>query len=109
MTQNTAIMLCLVLLVFLAVIWRCVDGLRAMGGASTRARERERRNDFQWFERLLEKQGAASAAMEMARLHAGERVAHVRSDALTERDADKEPEPTEKPESEFVSPQDYDN
>ena len=108
MTQNTAIMLCLVLLVFLAVIWRCVDGLRAMGGASTRARERERRNDFQWFERLLEKQGAANA-MEVARLHAGERVAHVRSDALTERDADKKPDPPAKPESEFCSPEDYEN
>ncbi len=108
MTQSTAIMLGFVLLGFLSVIWRCVGGLQAIGGASTRARERERRNDFQWFERLLEKHSDANA-MEVARLHAGERIAHVRSDALTEREADKEPEPTAKPESEFCSPEEYNN
>lgn len=106
MTESTAIMLSFVLLGFLFVIWRCVDGLRAMSGASIRAHASERRDDFQWFERLLEKHSDANA-MEVARLHAGERVAHVRSDATTEREADKQPEPTAKPESEYCSPQDY--
>lgn len=92
MPETAIVVLSLVIIAFVVVLFRMTAALVSMSGAKARSGDRERRDQNQLIERLVEKREAPSA-LDVAKIHAQERVQHTRVDAMVEQAATEKPKP----------------
>ena len=106
----TTVLFAVVVAALVALLWRQTGAIESLSGVGTRARDRERHDNHQLIQKLLEKLYARDA-FAMARLHSIERLRTNQIDATTEKEASSgaTPPTVETQKDEYVDEEVYEN